>query len=91
MPCEFKRDEAGAVTAIVCSRGRARKRCVHCGGPGSQLCDFPVLRDGRKTTCDAALCRHCSTKPHAGDVDLCRPHAAQWDQVTGRPKVGPGA
>ncbi len=88
MPCTPLKLGDG-ITALVCTRGR-RRRCVHCGGPASQLCDFRVARGGKPATCDVPLCRHCSTRI-PGDRDLCRPHAAQWDRATNRPKVGPGA
>ncbi len=90
MPCQHaKLPDGTSAIVCVCTRGRGR-RCVHCGGPASQLCDFPVLRGGCKTTCDASLCRHCTTRI-AGDRDLCRTHAAQWDDALNRPKAGPGA
>ncbi len=89
MPCHHYQSRNGDVAAIVCTRGR-RRRCVHCGGPASQLCDFPGLRGGKPATCDVPLCRHCSIRIR-GDRDLCRPHAALWDHETNQPKVGPGA
>jgi hypothetical protein len=77
--------------AIICSRGSRRPpRCIYCGTPSSHLCDFPVEREGKTTTCDAALCRRCSTRI-PGARDLCRSHSALWDHATGRPKVGPSA
>lgn len=88
MPCD-RVDLPGGVSAIVCSRGSRRsKPCAHCGSTSYLLCDFPVLRAGRRTTCDAPLCHRCTTR-HAGDVDLCRPHAERWSN--GKPTVGPGA
>jgi hypothetical protein len=89
MACEVKKDGTGAITAIICSRGRSLRRCVHCGGRADLLCDFPVLRDGVRGTCDASLCGRCSKKTGGGD--LCRPHAVQWDEKTGKPKIGPAA
>jgi hypothetical protein len=77
------------VTAIVCTRGR-RRRCAHCGGPASKLCDFPLVLAGRPATCDLPLCRHCST-PIPGDRDLCRTHEPIWDHQANRPKVGSAA
>lgn len=74
--------------AIAC--GRARKRCRYCNGGADRLCDFPVLRDGKRGTCDAPICSRCTTRI-AGDGDLCRAHAPLWDAALGRPKVGPGA
>ena len=89
MPCETKRDGDGRVTMIVCSRGRSSRRCVHCGRAAGLLCDFPVLKGVVRGTCDASLCGRCTTK--AGGGDLCRPHANQWGDVTGKPKIGSGA
>lgn len=82
---------SGPLVAIVCSRGGPRpKPCVYCGSRSSRLCDFPVLRDGKRATCDDALCSGCTTRI-AGDGDLCRAHAVVWDTATNKPTVGPGA
>jgi hypothetical protein len=75
---------------FACTHGRTTKRCAYCGRPSDRLCDFPVLRDGKRTTCDAALCSRCTTRI-AGDGDLCRSHAPLWDAATNKPTVGPGA
>lgn len=87
MPCETK-DLGGGSFAIVCSKGSGA-RCAYCSNRGTQLCDFPVTRNGKKGTCDVRLCTRCSTKI-AGDGDLCRAHAPLWDSALGKPKVGPG-
>lgn len=76
--------------AIVCTRGRVGRRCRYCGGAADHLCDFPVLRDGKRGTCDAPLCSRCTTRI-AGGRDLCRAHAPLWDPALDRPTVGPGA
>jgi hypothetical protein len=89
MPCHPVKLFDGS-TAIVCSRGSTRKRCAYCGRASDRLCDFPVLRDGKRTTCDAALCSRCTTRI-TGDRDLCRSHVACWNHELGRPLVGPGA
>jgi hypothetical protein len=95
MPCE-KADLPGGSYAIICSRGGSAKRCTYCGARASQLCDFPVLKPAtlrkpaHKGTCDAPLCVRCTWKI-AGDGDLCRAHAPLWDELLGKPKVGPGA
>ncbi len=90
MPCQPFKTEHG--WGIACSRGRrSLGLCVECkAAAASQLCDFPVERAGRQTTCDRALCRRCATRL-SGDRDLCRPHAALWDHENNRPKVGPEA
>jgi hypothetical protein len=75
---------------IVCSRGQRSTPCAYCGRPSSRLCDFPVTRNGKRGTCDAALCARCTSKI-AGDGDLCRAHAPLWNKATGKATVGPGA
>jgi hypothetical protein len=75
---------------FACTRGRATKRCAYCGRSADRLCDFPVLRNGQRTTCDAPLCSRCTSRI-AGDGDLCRAHRPLWDAATNKPTVGPGA
>lgn len=66
---------AGGVRAIVCGRALRRSRCKFCGSQAVALCDAPVMRRGRRRTCDAKLCARCSRKPaEAGDLDLCPDH-----------------
>lgn len=84
MPCEVKKDDDGQVTTIICSRGRNPRRCLQCGRPANLLCDYPVVRGTVKGTCDASLCGGCTTKKGGGD--LCRPHAALWDERAGKDK-----
>ncbi len=79
MACHRFSAPSGDIAAIVCTRGRGR-RCAYCGGPASQLCDFPVIRGGRETTCDRALCRHCATRL-PGDRDLCKEHSPRAGEV----------
>lgn len=75
MPCQPFRTPDGA-TAIICS-GRARqRRCVGCGKPAGQLCDWKVPSK-RSGTCDAPICVACSHRP-APEKDLCPDHARQW-------------
>jgi len=76
MPCIPARFPDGS-SAIVCTRGRRPKPCVHCRQPSSRLCDFPVERNGKAGTCDAALCARC-TWAISGDRDLCRAHVKEW-------------
>jgi hypothetical protein len=59
---------------VFCTRGRRAKPCVYCGAASSRLCDFPVIRKGKKATCDAALCDRCAQHGVSADVDFCRPH-----------------
>ncbi len=88
MPCHHYRSPSGDVVAIVCTRGR-RRRCTYCGGPASQLCDFPVMRGGREGTCDRALCRHCATRL-PGDRDLCKEHSFRAGEMPGVASLAPG-
>lgn len=77
MPCRKLTDKDGSYLGHVCSRGTSRssaKPCVYCGRASSKLCDFPVIRKGKKTTCDAALCDKCALQGVSADVDFCRPH-----------------
>lgn len=65
------------VTAIVCDRGSRRpRRCQEpgCTRPHTKLCDFPVTRKGKKTTCSRKLCDgHAFAAEHG--LDFCRAHA----------------
>ncbi len=89
MPCNPAKMPDGT-TAIVCTRGRTTRQCRYCTGAADRLCDYPVVRDGKRGTCDAPICSRCTTRI-AGDGDLCRAHAPLWDAALNRPKVGPGA
>jgi hypothetical protein len=72
MPCDITR--GSKLTVFICGRGRRVKACIYCGKASSKLCDFPVVRKGKKTTCDAPLCEGCALKGKSPDVDFCRPH-----------------
>ena len=73
MPCKVvKTGERTA--AIVCTRGGS-KRCSSCKTrAASKLCDFPVTRDGKETTCDRPLCTRCAVTV-GPDRDHCPAHA----------------
>lgn len=73
MTCEFIEHSSGA-RMIVCSRTSGKEKCKWCGKPTEKLCDFPVTRDGKKTTCDAKMCSGC-TKKVGKNIDYCPPHA----------------
>ena len=60
MGCSLTINPQGQVTAIVCSRGR-KQYCKWCGRPSNLLCDYPVKRKGKDTTCDARICQRCAT------------------------------
>ena len=67
----------GPVTAIVCRRGgRPARRCgvPGCSKTGARLCDHPVVRGGRETTCDRPMCdgHSVAVAPHQ---DYCEAHA----------------
>jgi len=88
MACEVKK--LGDTTAIICSRGRRpQRRCLHCGRPADLLCDYPVRAGAGPVdgTCSASLCGACTTKRGGGD--LCRPHAALWDEKAGKVEERP--
>jgi len=77
-------DAAGNVIGRACYR-ESRPRCatVGCGGVGSKLCDFPVKRRGRDTTCNRRMCSRCA-KSIGGDQDFCPPHARAAEQNGGQ-------
>ena len=69
------RDEAGNVVGRACYREpRARCATTACAGAGTILCDYPVIRRGRQTTCNRRVCRGCAVALGT-DLDLCPPHA----------------
>ncbi len=84
MPCNVVKTESGF--ALVCG-GRRAKRCTYCNRPAPFLCDFPVIRKGRKATCDAALCEACAQKGDNPDYDFCRPHFPLAKAAAERRKV----
>jgi hypothetical protein len=74
MPCNLINDGKGG-QVIVCGRGNRIKHCVVCGRAAFLLCDYPVIRDGKETTCDRPCCRRHAEKL-GPDKDYCRAHAA---------------
>lgn len=72
MPC-IPTTLPGGQRAIVCTSRGSRPRCVACGRPAGQLCDWKV-GDG---TCDKPICASCSVRP-APEKDLCPEHAKAW-------------
>ncbi len=71
---------------FVCSRGGgSRKKCVTCGRTADRLCDWPVRRDGKMTTCDRASCRQHSTNV-SPKVDYCLVHKNLMER-DGPPKL----
>lgn len=66
-------EESGVQVGFACSRGRRQGSCVGCGQSASLLCDGMTERltfGSTPRTCDAWICRACTTKG-AGGVDLC--------------------
>lgn len=60
------------VTAVVCTRGRKRRRCVYCEAWSTRLCDYPFTGPKAGKTCDAAMCdRHTH---RINELDYCRAH-----------------
>jgi hypothetical protein len=69
------RDAAGNVIGRACYR-EPRRGCqtTGCPHPGTLLCDYPVTRGGRKTTCNRYMCDRCAKGVGPGR-DFCPPHA----------------
>lgn len=63
--------------AIVCGP-RVHCATVGCHGEGSLLCDYPVKRRGRDTTCNRRVCRRCAKAVRDG-IDYCPPHGRVHD------------
>jgi hypothetical protein len=74
-------------TAIVCTRGQRKRRCHYCNRPAPYLCDHPVIRNGKRGTCDIAICEQCRHNVQAG-VDLCRPHFGLYEKNGMKFKLG---
>lgn len=76
----------GGANVIICSRGRRRQKCSVglCGKDSVALCDYPVERKGKKTTCDSPMCAvHRHPVPGQTDTDWCEGHW-QHEQVFGQ-------
>lgn len=87
MGCKTVHTEHGSM--IVCSRGR-RQICsvTFCGKDSVALCDYPVERKGKKTTCDSPMCAmHRHPVPGQDNTDWCEGH---WDhERRQQEKAGP--
>ena len=71
-------DGAGRVIGIACHRERrARCQTAGCRGDARLLCDYPVQRRGKATTCNRHICRGCA-KAIDATHDYCPPHARTW-------------
>jgi hypothetical protein len=63
------------MTAIVCGGRQRRTTCSTpaCGRDTVALCDYPVMKKGKETTCSARICDRCrASQPE--DRDFCPPH-----------------
>lgn len=66
---------------IVCGREH-RPKPLLCDSPTCRgrradfLCDHPVTRRGRTSTCGRRMCRRCRHE-HAGGLDYCPEHGRQ--------------
>lgn len=85
MPCD-KIPVPGGI-AIICTRGRGMKRCHYCNHVAPFLCDHPVIRQGKRGTCDTPLCEQCLNSA-AKNTDLCRPHFNLWRNNGNKLKLG---
>ena len=80
MGCETRKitfDDDTTGTMIVCSRGQRRQLCSVglCGKSTVALCDYPVERNGKNTTCDSPMCeRHRHPVEGQPDMDWCEGH-----------------
>lgn len=74
MTCRAVRVPGGA--AIVCSLEPRPAPCMipGCGRPHTKLCDFPVTRRGKTTTCDVKICDTHAISAGT-DRDHCPAHA----------------
>lgn len=65
------------VNTMICSRGNRRQVCSVslCGKDSVALCDYPVERNGKTTTCDSPMCAmHRHPVPGEVDRDWCEGH-----------------
>jgi hypothetical protein len=74
-------DGRGNAIGIACYR-EPRRTCstVGCTKPGTLLCDYPVVRRGRKTTCSRYMCTSCA-KRIGPECDYCPPHAREHEKA----------
>lgn len=77
------RDGAGNVIGRACYREPV-SRCATagCRGVGTVLCDYPITRRGRQTTCSRRVCQACAKS--VGNQDFCPPHARAIEQDGGQ-------
>jgi len=61
------------VAAILCTRGRGRRKCSVCGKPADILCDWPTSTGA----CDKPLCRRHAIQGPGPNTDYCQSHGAE--------------
>lgn len=71
----IRRDEAGNVVAIVCSRPQ---KCAYCTANSDRLCDYEL---NSSKTCDTPMCWKHSFHPEA-EKDYCRLHTRKLEEAT---------
>lgn len=77
MACDKVPFEGGIM--VICGGRRSRRRCAICRRDwATAQCDHPVLRNGRKGTCDLHICEQHRT-PIGPNADLCPAHSAQYE------------
>ncbi len=64
----------GNSTGIICGPKPRVRKCHKCHKDSVVLCDYPVVRNGRQTSCDAPCCR-AHAKVVGPDLDYCVAHA----------------
>jgi hypothetical protein len=81
MPCGWYKLADGTVVHINTSRRDSLpKKCVHCHGFASKLCDHKVAdKDAGwpSDTCDAPICERCALHIPGKNLDYCKHHAQQ--------------
>ena len=80
MTCHRIEIAGGKGWGIVCMRGRARRKCRWCGRDAERQCDYALRGKALGRTCDAYMCRACSTQlpgrqPDGETIDYCPAHA----------------
>jgi len=81
--------KTSTVTGMVCTGRQRRSKCMtpNCGKLVEALCDYPVTRKGKRTTCRAKLCTGCRVQKDDA-TDYCPPHARLVDARQRQPERG---
>jgi hypothetical protein len=78
----------GGGTGIICTGRTRAKPCQWCGSRSSLLCDFPVVRNGKASTCNAPMCGSCG-RPVGENLDYCPPHYRHAEKTKTLPASAP--